>query len=277
MPGRIRTLKPEILEDEKTAGLDHESFRLFVALILLADDYGNVRASGAYLNGAIFHSCGPSRGAIEGLNILAKVGLARLYEAGGQAYLHITGWEKHQKVDHPGKPHCPSHKKANPLDHLADDSNPREVLAKPREALAQDPDPLPVPTTPTPTSDPARPREGSSTRLARIAGWHADAMRKGRGYTAIVEDFDGAGFCEPVLASLCDVDCERVIRAFVSDNSDEWLAEQWETRKRRSLRWLTAERVNAYLAPPPPSRMISAAVIAALDVPPNGPEDDLDH
>ncbi|MFA5235216.1 MAG: hypothetical protein WC390_12535, partial [Sulfurimonas sp.] len=88
MPGRIRTIKPELLEDEKTSALDHESFRLFVGLILLADDYGNARASGRYLNGAVFHSCGRVKGAVADLNELARVGLVALYEGGGQAYVH---------------------------------------------------------------------------------------------------------------------------------------------------------------------------------------------
>lgn len=41
---RIRTLKPEILEDARTAGLSDAAFRLFVAMIVLADDHGNLRA-----------------------------------------------------------------------------------------------------------------------------------------------------------------------------------------------------------------------------------------
>ena len=43
--------------------------------------------------------------AIEGLVV---AGLAVLYVVGGQRYAHINGWEKHQKVDHPGKPLCPA-------------------------------------------------------------------------------------------------------------------------------------------------------------------------
>jgi len=39
--GRIRCIKPELLEDERTAGLSHEAFRLFIGLILLSDDEGN--------------------------------------------------------------------------------------------------------------------------------------------------------------------------------------------------------------------------------------------
>jgi hypothetical protein len=56
MSGRIRTIKPELLEDDKTARLSHEEWRTFVSLLLIADDHGNCRANPKYLDGAIFHS-----------------------------------------------------------------------------------------------------------------------------------------------------------------------------------------------------------------------------
>jgi two-component system sensor histidine kinase BaeS len=37
MSGRIRTIKPELLDDERTATLSDAAFRLFIGLILLAD------------------------------------------------------------------------------------------------------------------------------------------------------------------------------------------------------------------------------------------------
>ena len=44
MSGRIRTIKPELLDDAVTAGLSDMAFRLFVSSIVLADDYGRLRA-----------------------------------------------------------------------------------------------------------------------------------------------------------------------------------------------------------------------------------------
>ena len=104
---RIRTLKPEMLSDEKTATLTDAEFRLFVGIILLADDYGNLRANPKQLDAAIFWArenpvdIGPL------LETLTAVGLIVPYTVRGQRYIHLRGWDKHQKVDHPGKPLCP--------------------------------------------------------------------------------------------------------------------------------------------------------------------------
>lgn len=105
MAGRIRTLKPELLEDAKTAGLSDTAFRLFVSAILLADDYGNLRAEPGYLRGQIWWKREPSAAFDAALDELAP--LVALYEVNGQRYGHIRGWTKHQRVDRPGKPRCP--------------------------------------------------------------------------------------------------------------------------------------------------------------------------
>lgn len=84
--------------------------------------------------------------------------------------------------------------------------------------------------------------DGQGERIARIAKWHADAMRTKRGVKSILEDISGAGVCAPVVASLPDDECEAVVRAFVADD-DPWLSGRaW------ALRWLTADRANKYLA-----------------------------
>lgn len=44
MAGRIRSMKPEILDDAIIAGLTDAAFRLFIAMIMVADDHGNLRA-----------------------------------------------------------------------------------------------------------------------------------------------------------------------------------------------------------------------------------------
>ena len=61
MSGRIRTIKPELLEDAVTARLSSVAFRTFIALIVLADDYGNFRAEPRFLEGHIFWSTTPER------------------------------------------------------------------------------------------------------------------------------------------------------------------------------------------------------------------------
>jgi hypothetical protein len=108
MAGRIRTIKPELLEDDKTASLGHVEFRLFVALLLLADDHGGFRAQPNQLTGAVFWGCVEQVDTSSALETLARVGLISLFTSGGQPYGHITNWNRHQRVDHPSKPRVPS-------------------------------------------------------------------------------------------------------------------------------------------------------------------------
>ena len=106
MPGRIRTIKPEILEDQKAAALPHDTWRLFVSLLLLADDYGNLSAHPAQILGAAFWAHDDAD-VPRMLRELVEADLVQLYTVRRQRFAHIVGWKKHQKVDHPGKPLFP--------------------------------------------------------------------------------------------------------------------------------------------------------------------------
>lgn len=109
MSGRIRTIKPELLEDAKTANLSHLEFRLFVSMILMADDYGNLRATPSLIVGNAFWGTKDNPADIESATAeLEEVGLVRTYEIRGQLYAHVCGWAKHQRVDKPGKPRVPA-------------------------------------------------------------------------------------------------------------------------------------------------------------------------
>ncbi len=109
MSGRIRTIKPELLEDAKTAGLSHIEFRLFVSAILMADDYGNLRATPHLICGTAFWATNDTPTDVEAaMTTLEEEGLLRTYEMRGQLYAHVCGWNKHQRVDKPGKPRVPA-------------------------------------------------------------------------------------------------------------------------------------------------------------------------
>jgi len=140
--GRIRSIKPEILEDEKTASLPHLEWRLFVSLFLIADDYGNLRGDPAYVRGQVMWAVDETRDSIaNALDGLARVSLLSPYTVRDQSYFHIAGWDKHQKVDKPGKPRMPGPDEATPelIQADANDSrDPRETPAEPRETLAPD-------------------------------------------------------------------------------------------------------------------------------------------
>jgi hypothetical protein len=150
MAGRIRTLKPELLEDEKTASLPDAAFRLFVSLILLADDHGNLRATPTWLEGQIWW-CSTERRDVRAL--LARLarrsrdslspGLVEFYAVHGQPYLHLTGWNKHQRVDRPSAPRVPTPDEGEKIETIQGllaiwDGLLAEASRDPHEDIAED-------------------------------------------------------------------------------------------------------------------------------------------
>jgi uncharacterized phage protein (TIGR02220 family) len=110
--GRIRTIKPEWLENERLAACSDTARVLSIALILVADDYGNGRAAEGYLIGQAWHSTDNLIEARDRIRrALAELVLAEfvvLYQANGQQYFHLPGWKRHQLVKHPSKPRVPA-------------------------------------------------------------------------------------------------------------------------------------------------------------------------
>jgi hypothetical protein len=127
MSGRIRSIKPEWLEDERLCFASVPARMLSVALMLLADDFGRGRAFPRWVQGQVFPGESDAKMAERYLKELSDLQFIILYQVDGQSYFAIRNWDKHQKVDHPGKPRVPA-----PLD------NPPETLAKVPETLARD-------------------------------------------------------------------------------------------------------------------------------------------
>jgi uncharacterized phage protein (TIGR02220 family) len=135
MAGRIRTIKPEWLENQRLGSCSDAARLLSIALILLADDHGRGRAATAYLAGQAWtYSLAKVPETLArvsaALSELVATGYVRLYEVEGQDYFEILGWLRHQKVDKPGKPRVPDPS----LGKI------REGLEKVRESLAPDHD-----------------------------------------------------------------------------------------------------------------------------------------
>jgi hypothetical protein len=107
---RIRTIKPEMFEDERIGGVSRDARLLFVALITLADDAGRCRGSAAHIRGqryAYDEDVTPSM--VEGwLRELCVAGLITVYVHEGQRYAHLTRWDRHQKVDRPSASKLPA-------------------------------------------------------------------------------------------------------------------------------------------------------------------------
>lgn len=100
---RIRSLKPEWLDDERLCDCSLAARVLSIGLILLADDYGRGRASPSFLARRVALD-----GAAEALAELEAIGFVHTYTVDGQSYFAIRNWSKHQRVDNAGKPIVPA-------------------------------------------------------------------------------------------------------------------------------------------------------------------------
>lgn len=115
MAGRIRSIKPEWLEDERMVMASSDARVLSIALILMADDYGNGRCCKAALACRVFPPSGDSPESLmnsydrfsKALSEVTETRFAGVYEIDGQQYFTIRKWKEHQKVQHPGKPLVP--------------------------------------------------------------------------------------------------------------------------------------------------------------------------
>lgn len=98
MPNRI--IKESLLISERVAELKDFDFRLWISLILLADDYGCGDARPAIIKGRAF----PLRDRLTNKDIesslgnLAAASCVNLYEVDGRPYYQFPNWSQHQRV-----------------------------------------------------------------------------------------------------------------------------------------------------------------------------------
>jgi hypothetical protein len=170
---RIRSVKPEWLEDELLALASSDARVLSIGLMLLADDHGRGRASRVMLAGQVFPGH-PRETLDKALEELRAIRYVVTYEVEGQSYFWIRNWAKHQKVDHPSAPKIPAPSDSSPASSgvLA---NLPEAVANPR--ASRDPDPIPstpirsipIPETRARTTAPANPAEAAAIPIAERA------------------------------------------------------------------------------------------------------------
>lgn len=100
---RIRTIKPEFFTSEQVSEASPNARLLFLGLIVFSDDKGRHPASVKRLKMEVFPGDPFTANAIaEWVEELIRVGLVAEYECSqGQRYWHVTGFERHQKVDKP--------------------------------------------------------------------------------------------------------------------------------------------------------------------------------
>lgn len=100
---RIRTIKPEFWQDEQLSELDAESTLLAIGLLNYADDHGYFNAHPGLVQAGIFPLRKLSRDIRESLARLEDIDWIRIVNRDGKRWGVVVGFEKHQKVDKPGK------------------------------------------------------------------------------------------------------------------------------------------------------------------------------
>jgi len=149
--GRIRSIKPEMLEDARIAELSDGAFRLFTGMILLADDSGRLRADTRYLMGQVFWgapdgSTNTRDRVAMALRELIEANVVQFYTVRGQDYCLLRNFNKHQRIDKPSKPKCPGPDESSSATLDEPSTSPRRALAEPstspRRAL-DEPSPSP--------------------------------------------------------------------------------------------------------------------------------------
>ena len=142
---RVRTLKPEILDDEKVAPLSDTAFRLFTSLVILADDHGNARADVRWLTGQVWWAFEEPPNVLLALVELYRSSLIEVYGVRGGTYVHLRGWEKHQRIDNAGKNRVPLPNDADVIrieiteaDFAANRGEPRRLAAGSRPGRDQE-------------------------------------------------------------------------------------------------------------------------------------------
>lgn len=120
MPNRV--IKESICTSDTLNQLSDFQFRLWVGLLVSADDAGRGDARPAIIKGRVF----PLRDRITvkdvdvALQALAACGCVSLYHVGGKPYYWFPTWAEHQRLDR-AKPKYPSPDEADPEDESAAD------------------------------------------------------------------------------------------------------------------------------------------------------------
>jgi len=100
---RIRTLKPDHRQHRKVGALSDQHYRLWVSMILEADDEGRLVCDPSHLRAMTF---GFQRKVTvahveDGVRRLAELGLVRLYRVASTWYADFHSWTDHQRINRP--------------------------------------------------------------------------------------------------------------------------------------------------------------------------------
>lgn len=105
---RIRTVKPEIHDDEAVGELSDSAFRLFIGLITQADDAGRLKGDPRYLAAKIWPYRPEVIDQVDGwLQELSAANLIHRYSHSDRPFICLPSWSEHQRVDNAGKSRIP--------------------------------------------------------------------------------------------------------------------------------------------------------------------------
>ena len=159
---RIRTIKPEFWASEDIAALDWPTRLLFIGLWSYVDDNGVGRDLPKLVVADLFPLEEDPRDTLatvsRGLQTLSERRLITRYTVAGRPFLHITTWDRHQRIDRPAKPRYPL--------PTCDDAVSRDTLATPSRDLRDSLDAVPGEQGNRGTGEQGKPNASRSGRRA---------------------------------------------------------------------------------------------------------------
>ncbi|MBP6901042.1 MAG: hypothetical protein KBC73_13185 [Burkholderiaceae bacterium] len=250
---RIRSIKPEFWVSEQIAECSSNARLTFVGMWNFCDDQGVHPAKPKTLKAELYPMDDITAAQVgEWVAELVKVGLVREFEApeDGERYWHVTGWDRHQKIDRPSYKHpappaqdSPSTRRASSTSarrmNVGDDSSKARRAPPPgvdrsgvdRSGVEGD---SPQARQPAPTTQPKKakkqPMPAEFSISPRVQAWAAE-----KGYDRLPEHFESfKGKCAANGYSYADWDA-----AFMGAVRDDWAklrdGRQQHTGARRAL------------------------------------------
>jgi hypothetical protein len=134
---RIRTIKPEIWEDEVLGRTSVHARLLFVGLISQADDEGRLRGASQRISAAVFPYDEFSAKKVDNwLAELERAGLIVRYETKGQRFVALPNFPVHQRINRATSsklPPPPTEPSSPPHVPLSEDSHPEGIKDQGRD------------------------------------------------------------------------------------------------------------------------------------------------
>lgn len=111
---RIRTLKPEIHQDEEVGELSDSAFRLYIGLITQADDAGRLKGDPRLIGAVVWPYQPKTTKQVESwLAELDRTGLILRYTHSDRPFICLPSWRDHQRIDNAAKSRIPEPNKAD--------------------------------------------------------------------------------------------------------------------------------------------------------------------